>query len=256
MHETTSSHDDDKANGPVRPHAGLWRIVPLALLGVGLIAGYALGWHRYLSLAHIADSRETLRAAVDGHFVLSLCAFFAIYVVAVALSFPVAFGLTIAGGLMFGFGVATATVTVAATLGATLIFLAARTAFGDTLRRRIAGRAAALAEGFERHAFSYLLFLRLVPVVPFFVLNIAPALFRVPLRSFVLATFFGILPATFAYAYLGQGLDEVLAEAITRGELPGLRDIATPKIIAAFVILGGVALAPIAMRFWRGDRRG
>jgi uncharacterized membrane protein YdjX (TVP38/TMEM64 family) len=97
------------------------------------------------------------------------------------------------------------------------MFLAARSAFGDFLRDKVGGRVRRLADGFEKDAFSYLLVLRLAPIFPFFVMNIAPALFNVPLRTYVAATFLGILPGTFAYAYLGQGIDSVLVAARQAG---------------------------------------
>ena len=122
--------------------------------------------------------------------------------------------------------------------------MAARSAFGDMLRARVGGKAARLADGFEKNAFGYLLALRLAPVFPFFVVNIAPALFNVPLKTYVTATILGILPGTFAYAYLGEGLESVLDAARTSGLEPSLKDLLTPEITIAFAALALVALVP------------
>lgn len=230
------------------PRARVWRYVPIAVVLAGLAFGYAMGWHEYFSLVFLAESREMLNAYVGEHYLLSLAGFFILYTLAVAFSFPAASVLTIFAGFLFGWLVAGILVAFAATAGATLLFLAARSACGDVLTRRIGGRAAALAAGFEKDAFRYLLVLRLAPVFPFFVMNIAPALFNVPLRSFVAATFLGILPGTFAYAWLGQGVDSVLVAAARSGRAPSVGDLVTPEITLAFLALALVAAIPTVVR--------
>lgn len=143
---------------------------------------------------------------------------------------------------------------VAATAGATALFLAARTALGDVLKRRMSGRAARLARGFEEGAFGYLLILRLAPVFPFWVVNIAPAFFHVRLKTYVTATALGIAPATFAYAYLGHGLESVLVSAAAAGREPGIADLVTPELTIALAALAAVAAIPIIVRKLRGAR--
>lgn len=241
---------DDMEQGPpgARTRDTVLRFAPLAIVVAGLAVGYSLGWQRYLSLMFLAESHDMLRGAVDRHFFLSLSAFAAVYVLAVAFSFPAASILTVFAGFLFGWLVGGATVAVAATIGATLLFIAARSAFGDVLRARVGGKAARLAAGFEEDAFGYLLALRLAPVFPFFVVNIAPALFNVSLRTFVGATILGILPGTFAYAYLGEGLESVLEAARASGLEPSLADLVTPKITLAFLALALVALIPVVVR--------
>ncbi len=235
-----------------RPGAGArhtaLRFAPLAIVLAGLVVGYALGWQRYLSLMFLAESHDMLRSAVDRHYALSLAGFAAIYVLAVAFSFPAATILTVFAGFLFGWLAGGATVVIAATVGATLLFMAARSAFGDVLRARVGGKAARLAAGFEEDAFGYLLALRLAPVFPFFVVNIAPALFNVSLRTFVTATLLGIVPGTFAYAYLGEGIESVLEAARASGLEPSLADLVTPKITLAFLALALVALLPVVVR--------
>lgn len=227
------------------------RFAPLAVIVAGLALAYASGIHRYLSLDFLADSREALRAFVDANYAVSVAGFAAAYVLAVTFSFPTAWVLTVFGGFLFGWFVGGVTVAFAATTGATIVFVAARSAFGDFLRDRVSGRVRRLAEGFESDAFSYLLVLRLAPVFPFFVINIAPALFHVPVRTYVVATFLGILPGTFAYAWLGQGIDSVLLAAREAGTEVGAADLVTPQITFAFVALAVVAAIPPVIRLFR-----
>ena len=227
------------------------RFLPLAVVAAGLAIGYANGVQNYFSLEFLAESRDRLKAIVDASPFLSVLGFIGIYATAVALSFPAASVLTVFGGFLFGWMIGGIAVAFGATIGATLIFLAARTAFGDFLRDRIGGRVKSLADGFEKDAFGYLLVLRLAPVFPFFVMNVAPALFRVPLKTYVAATFIGILPGTFAYAWLGEGVDSIIEAAAASGGTPSIGDLVTPQIIAAFAALAVAALIPTLIRKWR-----
>lgn len=230
------------------------RFAPLAVIAAGLALAYAMGWHRYFSLTFLAESREMLLGFVAANYALSVAGFAVVYVLAVAFSVPAASILTIFGGFLFGWLVAGTVVAFAATAGATIVFLAARSAFGDFLRDKVGGVARRLADGFERDAFSYLLVLRLAPVFPFFVVNIAPALFNVSLRTYVAATFLGILPGTFAYAYLGEGLDSVLVAAHEAGTEISAGDLVTPQITLAFLALAAVAAIPPVLKRFRAAR--
>lgn len=254
--DTASGRDSLAANAAGRGDAArrslLWRYLPIAIIAAGLALGYAMGWQRFFSLTFLSESSDALKAWVAARPVLAPAAFFAAYALAVAFSFPAASVLTIFAGFLFGWFYGGALVAVAATLGATAIFLAARSAFGDVLRRRVGGRAARMAEGFENNAFGYLLALRLAPVFPFFVVNIAPALFKVPVRVYVTATLLGILPGTFAYAWLGEGVGSVLEAARAAGEEPSVGDLVTPEITLAFVLLALVAAVPTVVRSVRG----
>ncbi len=229
-----------------------WRFAPLALVLCGLVAGYWLGWQRYLSLSYLAESRVALKQAVAANRALAMGAFGVLYTLAVAFSFPAASVLTIFGGFLFGWLAGGLVVAIAATLGATLIFLAARSAFGETLLRRAGGAAKKLAQGFQDNAFSYLLVLRLAPIFPFFVVNVAPALFNIGVRTYVAATLIGILPATFVYAYLGQSIESVLIAAQQSGTTPSIKDLVTPQLQLAFLLLALLALVPIIVRKMRG----
>ncbi|WP_309083794.1 VTT domain-containing protein [Chelativorans sp.] len=222
-----------------------WRFLPLGLLLLGLAAAYAMGWHEHLKLSALVERRAVLQAWIGAHPLLSAGGFTLLYAAAVAMAFPAASLLTIAAGFFFGWLVGGILAVVAAVLGSAALFLAARSAFGDILKRRIGGRAARLAQGFEEGAFGYLLVLRLAPIVPFWLVNIVPAFFNVPLRIFVTATALGILPGAFAYAYLGHGLESVLLAAAASGEDIELHDLVTAKLTLALAALA--VLAAIAM---------
>lgn len=229
----------------------IWRFVPLAILAGGLAVGYALGWHEYLSLGELAARKDQLQAYASSYGILAPFLFGLLYMVATAFAFPAAGALTVFGGFLFGWALAGIVVAVSATIGATLIFLAARSALGDTLRSRVKGRAEALSKGFEDNAFGYLLVLRMTPVLPFFVVNVAPALFKVRLGTYVATTFLGILPGTFVLAYLGAGVDSVLTAANAAGRTPTLGDIVTPQITLALVGLALLAISAMLVKaYW------
>lgn len=235
---------------------GFWRFAPVVVLIAALAVLYLAGGAHYFSLAYLAERHEALRGVVDAHPLSAPLVFGVAYAVSVAISLPAASILTIVGGFLFGWLVAGLVVAVAATIGATALFLAARSAFGQGLRQRIGPRAAKLAEGFEEDAFGYLLVLRLAPVFPFFLVNVAPAFFKVPLGVYVTATFFGILPGTFAYAYLGTGLESALDAAAAAGRDVSVADLVTWQLSLAFLLLAVVAAVPLVIRRLRGRRRG
>ena len=264
-----------KAARPVSPPQGLERsharrlgrwLPMLALLLAG-IAVWASGLHGYLSLSAIAENRETLRDLVAGNLLVAITAYALIYIAVTALLVPGAALLTILGGFLFGWAVAGVVTVFAATAGATLLFIAARSSFGDLLRRRGGNLVNTLACRFSADAFSYLLFLRLVPLFPFFVVNIAPALCNIKTRTFVLATFIGIIPGTFAYAALGSGLDGIIRSehlayrqcVAQQGSDACSFDISpasllTPELLIAFAVLSLVALVPPLVRRFAHDK--
>jgi uncharacterized membrane protein YdjX (TVP38/TMEM64 family) len=247
-----------------RRKASLWRFLPLGVLVLGTAIVFASGAHRYLSLETLIEHRQRLQAFVHAHESKAMLLYMAIYITAVTLSVPGAAFLTITGGFLFGWLVGGAAAAIAATLGATGVFLIARTSVGDALLRRGGRPVQALAAGFRADAFSYLLFLRFLPIVPFWMTNLAAAVFGVPLRTFFLCTMIGVIPATYAFAVAGSGLDSIIAAqqaaredclAARRTECGfdlSLGSLLTPEIIAAFVALGVLALAPILVkRFYR-----
>jgi uncharacterized membrane protein YdjX (TVP38/TMEM64 family) len=242
------------------------RVLPLAAVVVLMVVVFATGLHRHLSLETLVRYRADLEAFVGANLLAAVLAYVAIYIVTVALSLPGAVFLTIAGGVLFGAIVAGSATVIGATIGATIIFLIAKSAFGEHLVSRAGLLAAKLADGFRAEAFSYLLFLRLVPLFPFWLVNLAPALFGVRLGTFVVATAVGIIPGTFAFAFVGAGLDSVIAaqqkaymECLASGRADcrldfDVRAALTPELIAAFVALGVVALVPVVVKRWRARR--
>ena len=195
---------------PDRRGLAFRRLLPVVLLGGFAVLVLAMGWHRELSLETLVRHRAALEAFVSEHFVAALAAFIGLYIAVVALSVPGAVYLTISSGILFGALVGGLASIIGATIGATALFLVARTALGGLLARRAGPLAERIAAGFREDAFSYLLFLRLVPVFPFFLVNLVPALCGVALLPFVAATALGIIPATFAFAFVGAGLSSVL----------------------------------------------
>jgi uncharacterized membrane protein YdjX (TVP38/TMEM64 family) len=246
----------------------LSRFAPLLGLVALAALAFAFGWHRALSLEALVARRAELDGFVAGNFPAALAAYVGVYVAVVAMSLPGGLILTITGGVLFGWFAGGLAAALGATIGATLIFLLARHALHDFVRRRLGPKLAAVSDGFREDAFSYLLFLRLVPVFPFFLVNIAPALAGVRLPAFVAATAIGILPATFAFALFGAGLDSVIAgqqEAYRACLAAGRTDCRlafnlgaalTPQLIVALCALGLVALAPVAVKRWRGRASG
>jgi uncharacterized membrane protein YdjX (TVP38/TMEM64 family) len=248
-------------------HDTLRRYGPIAGVAAAMAIVFAMGWHHQITLENVVVTRDRFHHFLTEHMVLSLGAYVAIYVLAIALSVPGGLVLTLAGGLMFGWIVGGLAAVAAATMGATVVFLIARGAFGDSLNERCGPWLARLREGFKEDALSYLLFMRLVPAFPFWFVNVAPALLGVPLRTYVIGTFLGIIPATFAFAAAGAGLDSVVAAAkdehaacvAEKGaaacELKiQLSSLLTKELALSLVLLGIVALIPVVLKRWRNAR--
>lgn len=238
----------------------LRRFAPIVVIVLAMAAVFATGAHRHISLETLVRHRMAIEAFISGHFLTAFAAFIGIYVVVVALSIPGSLILSISGGILFGTLVGGLANLVGATTGATIVFLIAKSACGESLARRAGPLARKIADGFCANAFSYLLFLRLIPAFPFFLVNLAPALVGVKLSTFVGATALGILPGTFAFAFLGSGLDSVIAaqEVAYRACLASGRTdcavnfdlgmIVTPQLITALVALGVFALVPVVVK--------
>jgi len=245
---------------PQEPTSGrrpsLTRLWPLALLAAGGLALYLAGAGEFLTLSYIIREHAALAERVADNLVPAAALFFLLYAFAVAVSFPGASLLTIAGGFLFGASLGTALTVCAATLGATALFLAARSSLGAFLRERVARYAGRFAKGFEDNAFSYLFLLRLVPLFPFWLINVVPALFDVRVRTYVLATAIGIVPGSLAYALLGDGLGATIAEVEARDPgctAAGTCDIGvglllSPGPLIAMAALSVVAIVPILVR--------
>jgi uncharacterized membrane protein YdjX (TVP38/TMEM64 family) len=231
--------------GAVMPTAAAWRRwLPLLLLALGLAAVLLFDLDRFLSFEALRGHRARLTEEVAAHPLRSALFFFLIYAAATACSVPGGAVLTLAGGFLFGAIWGGLLVLGAATLGACIIFLAARTALGDLLRRRAGPFLARMEEGFRKDGFHYLLVLRLIPLFPFWLVNLVPAFFGMRLRSYALATLIGIAPATFIYAGLGSGLGSVFEASAA----PDLGLILKPGILLPILGLALLALAPVLYR--------
>jgi uncharacterized membrane protein YdjX (TVP38/TMEM64 family) len=223
----------------------LWlRLLPLAILVAGLVAFFALGWHRYVSFEMIRIHRAMLMEWVARWGTMALAAYVAGYALMAAFSIPGAALATLTGGYLFGLWLGAAASVVGATIGAVAVFLAARTAIGDYLRAKAGPGLRRMEEGFRRNAFSYLLVLRIVPVFPFWLVNLVPAFCGVNLRTYALATLIGIVPGSIVYASVGNGLGTLL----DRGETPDLMIIFQWDILLPILGLALLALLPVAFR--------
>ena len=217
------------------------RLLPLIILGAGLAAFFALGLQEYVTLDTLRDNRDVLNTWVADNALLAAVIYIAAYTVMVAFSLPGALIATLTGGFLFGAVTGGFYTVFAATAGATILFVAAKTAFGDYLQTKAGPAIRKMEEGFQDNAFNYLLVLRLVPLFPFFLVNLAPAFLGVPLRTFVIATFLGIIPGTFVYASVGNGLGAVFDS----GGDPNLGLIFEPAILLPLIGLSVLALIPV-----------
>jgi uncharacterized membrane protein YdjX (TVP38/TMEM64 family) len=216
----------------------LVRLAPLLLLVVALGAFFALGLNKFFTLDMLRENRDVLKQWVHDNKTQAVALFILAYVVVAAASLPVGAVLSIAGGFLFGSVFGAAWIVIGATIGATMLFIIARSALGEPLRKRFGAQIKSMEEGFRRNAFSYLLILRLVPLFPFWLVNLAPAFLGVSVATFVISTFIGIIPGAFVFASIGNGLNAIF-EA---GEQP---DLSLQAIITRpdfYVPIGGLII--------------
>lgn len=228
------------------------QLLPVGALVALIVAAFVFHLDRYLTLDFLRQNRAQLSAYVAEHGLAAGLGYVIAYAGVVALSLPGAAIMTLAGGFLFGVLVGATLTVIGATLGATLLFLVARSAVGDSLRERAGPFLARMAEGFSKNAFSYLLFLRLVPAFPFWAVNLAAALLGMRLAPFVVATGLGIIPGTIVYSAFGAGLGQIFD---TGGEV-NLKSVFSPTLIAALVGLGLLSLVPVLLRWLREKRTG
>lgn len=217
------------------------RFIPLTLLMLGLAAFMALDLRQFFSPDILRMHQTEWQGWIVAHPLLGPAAYTLLYAIIVACSLPVASFVTVVGGFLFGAWFGTLWAAVGATVGATAVFLAARSALGDRLRSRAGSRLARLEAEFRDNGFSYLLFLRLVPAFPFWLVNIAPAMIGMPLGRFIVATALGILPGTFAFAYFGYGLQTTLRQSADLS----LRAVLSPEILIGLTLLALLSLLPV-----------
>ena len=235
----------DEAKGP-----GWRRLWPVAVVAAGFAAFFVFGLDSYLTLDSLRDHRHQLIGFVAGNAVPAGLLFVAVYAAATALSLPGGIVLTLAGGFLFGTWLGGCLAVLGAMIGAPTIFLVAKTSLGDAMRARAGPTMTKMEAGFRRNAVSYMLILRLVPLFPFWLVNIAPAFLGVPLRTYLVTTALGILPATFIYASVGNGLGRLFEI----GGDPDLRVIFEPQLLFPLLGLALLALIPVGHRHWRRRR--
>jgi uncharacterized membrane protein YdjX (TVP38/TMEM64 family) len=214
------------------------KIAILAVLGIGIGAFLYFDLGRYLSLDALKANRDHLLAFTDANYGAAAAIFVLFYCIVTGLSLPGAVIMTLAGGFLFGSGLGTLYVNVGATSGATIAFLVARYVLRDWVEQKFGHKLGAIQEGFAKNAFSYLLTLRLIPLFPFFLVNLVSGLTRVSLGTYMAATALGIIPGSFVYAYAGRQL----------GTINSLREIASPNVLLAFTLLGLLALVPLVYK--------
>lgn len=224
----------EETTHPAPDAAPIKKLLLLALLFSTAAAFFYFDAQRYLTLEILQGNRDRLLAFANGNFGLAAVLFVATYCLVTGLSLPGAVVLTLAGGFLFGSGLGTVLVNVGATSGATLAFLAARYLMRDWVESKFGKRLQPIQDGFARNAFGYLLTLRLIPLFPFFLVNLLSGLTRVSVGTYVAATAVGIVPGSFVYAYAGRQL----------GTIDSLSDIASPNVLLAFTLLGVLALVP------------
>ncbi len=209
-----------------------WILVAVIAVVIGLFVHFDLG--SYLTLESLKENKVRLDEYYQENQALMIGGFILIYIVMAGLSLPGATIMTLAGGAVFGSITGTLATNVGATLGATLAFLMARYVLRDWVEEKYGHRLKPFNEGFANNAINYMLFLRLVPLFPFFLVNLASGLTRVNIPVYFFGTMFGTLPGTFVYANAGSNL----------ASIESLSDIASPGVLGAFTLLGLFALIP------------
>ncbi|SFT15873.1 Uncharacterized membrane protein YdjX, TVP38/TMEM64 family, SNARE-associated domain [Sulfitobacter marinus] len=226
--------------------------LPIAVIVLVAVVGFfTLG--DYLSFETLRDNNEALIAFRDTHYGLTVIVFIATYILIVGFSLPGAGIATITGGFLFGTVFGVLINVTGATVGAVVIFLAARMGFGEKLKARMdasEGMVRKIKEGIDNNQWSMLFFIRLVPAVPFFVANLIPAFLGVMLYRFVISTFLGIIPGSLVYTSVGSGLGAVFA----RGETPNFGIIFEPYILFPILGLCALSLLPIILKAVTGKK--
>lgn len=217
------------------------RLIPIVILVAGLIAFFVFDLNQYVTLTALEENRQLLADWVDANGLLAFIAYMVVYAAVTAFSIPGGAVMTIAGGFLFGPWLGGALTVVGATIGAAIVFLAARYAFADLLRERAGSAIKKMEAGFQENALSYMLFLRFIPVFPFFIVNLVPAFLGVGLGTFVIGTFVGIIPGSLVFASLGDGFSAI----VEKGGDINLGIIFEPRFLLPIVGLAVLSLIPI-----------
>ncbi len=231
-------------SAPTTPASPVGKIVIALIFAAAVGAFFYFDLKHYLSLEALKANRDQLLAFTNQNYAPAVGLFIGIYILQTAFSLPGAAIMTLAGGFLFGSVLGTLYVNLGATTGATLAFLAARYVLRDWVERKFGDRLAPIQNGFARNAFSYLMTLRLIPLFPFFLVNMVSGLTRVSLPTYFFATAVGIIPGSFVFAYAGRQL----------GTINSLAEIASPRVLLAFTLLGLLALVPVVYRKFAGPK--
>jgi len=223
------------------------RLWPLVILIAGFVLFFTTGLDEYITFDALREHRSWLLDQVQNNTLITAITFMAIYIVAVAFSLPGGAVLTIVGGFMFGLALGTTFVVVSATIGATALFLVAKTTIGDALKAKMGPWLQKMEQGFQENAFNYLLAMRLIPIFPFFVVNLVPAFLGVRLKTYFFATLFGIIPGSVVFIQVGAGLGSIFDS----GEEFSTTGILTTDVVLALVGLAILSLLPILYRKFR-----
>lgn len=219
------------------------RFAPLGAIVLALALFFGFGMQRYFTLESLASNQAAIKSFAEANHGLAMLTIIFVYAAVTAISFPGAAVMTLLSGFILGTLYGGISVVIGATMGATIVFLVGRVAAGDVLARRGGETVVKLEAGFAENALSYLFILRLVPLFPFWLVNLAAAAFRVPIRHYVLATFFGIMPGTFVYASVGAGFS-----SITESSDIGFDVLLRASVILPIVGLVALSLLPIAYK--------
>jgi len=222
------------------------KIAILAAFAAVGAAFYFLDLGSHLTLDALKENRAGLEALRDRHAILLPAAFVSIYIVQTAFSLPGAAILSLAAGALFGVVQGTLYVVSGATIGAVLAFLVSRTLLRDWVSRKFGGRMEAIDRGLRESGLSYLLFLRLVPAFPFFLVNLACGITGIPLRTYALGTFFGIMPGSLVFINAGASL----------ATIESVGQVASPRVLGSFALLGLFALLPTIIHAVKKHRDG
>ena len=242
--------DNTPATTTDKALAWLRRFGPLGSLLILLVVALTTGLAGKLSLATLQAQGAALQAYAAAHPVKSAIIYVAVYVATVSVSLPGALILSLSGGFLFGpLGGGCVAVT-GATGGSTVVYLVCRTAFGDFLRKKPGALLTKVEEGFKADAFAYLLTLRLIPAFPLLLVNVASGLMNIPIRTYLLASFLGMIPSSFVYAGIGAGLGHIFAS----GEPVTMHTLFSPRVYLPIVAMGALAVLPPLWRFWRRRR--
>ncbi len=220
------------------------RMVPLVALAAAAAAVFGLGLDDFLTFEALRENRHLLMGFVESHAILAIALYLLIYAASTAASLPGGAILSVTGGFLFGPWLGAAYVVVAATVGATAVFLVARSTIGDFLRAKAEPALRKMERGFQKNALSYLLVLRLIPLFPFWLVNLVPALLGVPLRTYVIGTFLGIIPGVLVFTLAGAGLGSVFDTT----ERFSIASVLTPEVITALAGLSVLSLTPVVYK--------